>query len=138
MAPALGLTIQSLNANELESALDAAAQERVGALVVPASTYTRLGQRIAEFAAKERVPVFSLSYGSVRRHFGLIAYGPDWRDMNRRAAMYVDKILRGAKPADLPVQRPTKFRLVVNLKTAKALGITIPPTVLYKATRVIK
>ncbi len=141
MAPALGLTIQSLvlrHADQLESELEAAAQQRAGALIVPAAMYTRLGQRIAEFAAEERVPVFSLSYGSVRRHFGLIAYGPDWRDMNRRAATYVDKILRGAKPADLPVQRPAKFRLVVNLKTAKQLGITIPPTVLYKATRVIK
>ncbi len=138
MAPALGLTIQSLNANELESALEAAARERAGALVVPASTYTRLGQRIAEFAAKERVPVFSLSYGSVRRHFGLLAYAPDWADMNRRAATYVDKILRGAKPADLLVQRPAKFRLVVNLKTAKQLGITIPPKILYQATKVIK
>ena len=141
MAPALGLTIQSLilrHADELESELEAAAQERAGALIVPASTYTRLGRRIAEFAAEYRMPVFSLSYGSVRRHFGLISYGPDWADMNRRAATYVDKILRGAKPADLPVQLPAKFRLVVNLKTAKALGITIPPTVLYKATRVIK
>ncbi|MEE8291699.1 MAG: ABC transporter substrate binding protein, partial [Candidatus Tectomicrobia bacterium] len=83
-------------------------------------------------------PVFSLSYGSVRRHFGLLAYAPDWADMNRRAATYVDKILRGAKPADLPVQRPAKFRLVVNLKTAKQLGISIPPKILYRATKVIK
>jgi len=141
MAPALGLTIQSLavrHSDELESALEAAAQERAGALIVPAQMYQRLGQRIGDFAAKKRVPVFSLTGGSVRRHFGLLAYAPDWADMNRRAATYVDKILRGAKPADLPVQRPAKFRLVVNLKTAKALGITIPPTVLYKATRVIK
>ncbi len=141
MAPALGLTIQSLavrHNDELESALEAAAQDRAGALVVPAQMYQRLGQRIGDFAAKKRVPVFSLTGGSVRRHFGLLAYAPDWSDMSRRAATYVDKILRGAKPADLPVQRPAKFRLVVNLKTAKALGITIPPTVLYKATRVIK
>ena len=140
-APALGLRIQPLtlrHADELESALDTAVQERAGALIVPAQTYTRLGQRISKFVAKERVPVFSLSYGSVRRHFGLLAYSPDWSDMRIRAATYVDKILRGAKPSDLPVQRPQKFRMVVNLKTAKALGITIPPTVLYKATRVIK
>ncbi len=141
MAPTLGLTIQSLefrHSKELETALEAAAQERAGALMVPAAMYNRLGQRIAEFAVKNRVPVFSLSFGSVEKHFGLLAYAPDWIDMARRAATYVDKILRGAKPADLPVQRPTKFRLVVNLKTAKQLGITIPPNVLYQATKVIK
>jgi len=100
--------------------------------------YSRLGQRIAGFTVKNRVPVFSLSYSSVEKHFGLLAYAPDWRDMSRRAARFVDKILRGAKPSDLPVQRPAKFRLVVNLKTAKQLGITIPPNILYQATKVIK
>ncbi len=141
MAPALGLTIQSLSlrhAEKLESALEAAAQERAGALVVPAAMYSRLGHRIARFAVKNRVPVFSLSSGSVEKHFGLLAYAPDLSDMARQAATYVDKILKGAKPWDLPVQRPAKFRLVVNLKTAKQLGITIPPNILYQATKVIK
>ena len=141
VAPALGLTIQSLSlrhAEKLESALEAAAQERAGALVVPAAMYSRLGHRIARFAVKNRVPVFSLSSGSLEKHFGLLAYAPDWSDMARQAATYVDKILKGAKPWDLPVQRPAKFRLVVNLKTAKQLGITIPPNILYQATKVIK
>ena len=141
IAPALGLTIQSLelrHAEDIESVLEAATQERASALVVPAQMYSRLGKRIAEFAAENRVPVFSLSYGSVEKHFGLLAYAPDWREMGRRAAIYVDKILKGAKPWDLPVQRPAKFRLVVNLKTAKQLGITIPPNILYQATKVIK
>ncbi len=140
-APALGLTIQSLaarHAEELESALEAAAQERVGALVVLGGTYSRLGRPIAEFAAKNRMPVFSPNWPLVEKYFGLLGYGPDWPDMYRRAATYVDKILKGAKPADLPVQRPVKFVLVVNLKTAKQLGITIPPNVLYQATKVIK
>ncbi len=140
-APALGLTIQSLEGRhkeELESVLEAAAQKHSGALVVPAGLYTRLGPRIAEFAVKNRIPVFSLSSRSVRKHFGLLAYAPDWNQMNRRAAWYVDQILKGATPADLPVERPRKFNLVVNLKTAKQLGITIPPAVLYRADKVIK
>ncbi len=141
VAPALGLTIQSLEfrpGEEIESVLEAAVQERAGALMVVTGMYRSSGRQIAEFVAKNRVPAFSISRGSVERYFGLIGYGPDWSDMYRRAATYVDKILKGAKPEDLLVQRPVKFSLVVNLKTAKQLGITIPPEVLYRATKVFK
>ncbi len=140
-APALGLTIQLLESRppeKIESAFEAAAQERAGALLVIGTTYSRFGRRIAEFAAKNRVPVFSPNWPLVEKYFGLLGYGPDWPDMYRRAATYVDKILKGAKPADLPVQRPVKFKLVVNLKTANQLGITIPREVLYRADKVIK
>ncbi len=116
---------------EIESAFEAAAQERAGALVVKGAMYSRLGRPIAVFAAKNRVHAFSTNWPLAEKYFGLIGYGSDWPDMYRRAATYVDKILKGAKPADLPVQRPAKFRLGVNLKTAKQLGITIPPEVLY-------
>ena len=141
VAPALGLTIQSLalrHPNEIDSVLEAAAQERAGALLVMGRVYITFGRRIAEFAAKNRVPVFSIRSPSVEKHFGLLAYAPDRIDTFRRAATYVDKILKGAKPSDLPVQRAAKFNLVVNLKTAKQLGITIPPNILYQATKVIK
>ncbi len=141
IAPTLGLTIQSLayrHPEEFESALEAAAQERAGALVVPSSIYNIFGRQIAAFAAKNRVPVFSTSRSGVKERFGLLAYIPAWSDMFRGAATYVDKILRGANPADLPVQRPVKFNLIINLKTAKQLGITIPPSILYRADKVIK
>src|SRR6266511_1740161 len=140
-APSLALTIRFFerrNPVDFESALQAVARERVGALIVPALAYDQNGPRIAEVAAQARLPVFSLSDIAVERHFGLLAYGPDWLDMYRRAATYVDKILRGAQPADLPVQQPMKFNLTVNLKTAKQLGITIPPVVLLQATKVIE
>ena len=141
-APSLALTIRVFehrtNPAEFESALQAVARERVGALIIQASTHSANGPRIAEVAAKARLPVFSLSDTAVERHFGLLAYGPDWLDMYRRAATYVDKILKGAKPADLPVQQPAKFNLIVNLKTARQLGITIPPIVFHQATKVIE
>ena len=140
-APALGLTIQSLsarNAEELESALDTAAQERAGALLVVNTTYNLWKRPIAECAAKNRMPVFSANGRLVETHFGLLAYGPDWTDMHRRAATFVNKILKGTKPADLPVERPRKFELVINLKTAKQLDLTIPPNLLARANKVIK
>jgi len=147
VAPALGFTIQSLEFNhflevelrpgKIEGVLEAAAKERAGALVVMPAMYTILGRQIAAFAMKYRVPVFSVQ-NAVEKHFGLLAYTYSTDDMSRRAAIYVDKILKGAKPADLPVERPRKFELVINLKTAKQIGVTIPPEVLARADRVIK
>ncbi len=130
--PTLGLTIQPFKS------LEAVAQERPGALLVPGTRHSRYRRQLAELTAKNRVPVFSPNWPLVEKHFGLLGYGPDWVDMYRRAARYVDKILKGAKPADLPVEPPRKFNLEINLKTAKKLGITIPPNVLYQATKVIK
>jgi putative ABC transport system substrate-binding protein len=148
VAPAFGLTIQSLEFNhyleaelrsdKLEGVLEAAAKERAAALVVMPAMYNILGRRIAAFATKNRMPVFSTHTHAVEKHFGLLAYTYHTNDMSRRAAPYVDKILKGAKPADLPVERPRKFELVINLKTAKQIGLTIPPNVLARADRVIK
>jgi putative ABC transport system substrate-binding protein len=144
-ARTLGITIQSLaldgtkeREGGLGRALEDAHRNKAGALLVPGTTYSRFGRPIAEFAAKNRVPVFSVNFPLVETHFGLLGYGPDWSDMYRLAAMYVDKILKGAKPADLPVERPRKFILVINLKTAKQIGVAIPQSLLFRADKVIK
>jgi putative ABC transport system substrate-binding protein len=92
---------------------------------------------VAELALKHRLPAASMETGFAEAG-GLLSYGPNVPDSHRRAAIYVDKILKGAKPADLPVEQPTTFELVVNLRTAKALGLTIPPSVLVRADRVIQ
>jgi putative ABC transport system substrate-binding protein len=140
-ARALGLQVQLLKArgpDELEGAFAAMTRERASALLVQVDVIFALhARRIADLAAKRRVPAM---YGS-REHVevgGLMSYAPNVPDLFRRAATYVDKILKGAKPADLPVEHPTKFELVVNLKTAKALGLTIPPSLLLRADQVIE
>jgi len=126
------------NADDFESALSAVREQQAGALVVIADVLTiQNRERIASLAIKNRLPTIS-EFRDFAISGGLAAYGPDAIDIARRAAGYVDKILRGAKPADLPVEQPTKYELVINLKTAKALGLTIPPSLLLRADQVIE
>ncbi len=140
-ARAMGLRLQPLEARgpkQIDSAFRATTKDRAGALVVLADAML-VNQRthIAELAAKRRLPAV---YG-VREYAeagGLMAYSANRLDSYRRAATYVDKILKGAKPADLPVEQPTRFELVINLKTAKALGLRIPQSVLIRADQVIQ
>jgi len=137
----LGMQLQVLkvrNPSELERAFAAVIRERADGLIMLSDRlFFKVRGRIAEFAAKHRVPTIHRAK-EFTEVGGLMSYGPNTTDMYRRAAILVDKILKGAKPADLPVERPTKFDLVINLKTAKQLGITIPPEILYQATKVIK
>jgi ABC-type uncharacterized transport system substrate-binding protein len=115
-----------------------ATRARAGALaIMPDPLFAGNLKRIADLAAKSRLPsIFHLT--EFVSSGGLVAYGVDRSDQFRRAATYVDKILKGAKPADLPVEQPTKFELIINLKTAKQIGLTIPPNVLARADKVIK
>jgi putative ABC transport system substrate-binding protein len=140
-APTLGMTVQPLevrNPADLDPAFEAMTRERADALVVQGDPFTMTQRsRILDLASKHRLPVISVFEDFVSAG-GLMSYGPDRLDMFRRAAVYVDKILKGAKPADLPVEQPTKFELVINLKAAKQIGLTIPPNVLARADRVIK
>jgi putative tryptophan/tyrosine transport system substrate-binding protein len=140
-ASSLGVQLQFLEArgpNEFEAAFAAMARERAGALlVVPDAVFGLHRARLQDLVAKSHLPAM---YG-LREHTevgGLMSYAVDLRDSFRRSATYVDKILKGAKPADLPVEQPTKFELVINLKTAKALGLTIPQSVLLRADEVIQ
>jgi len=125
--------------DEMEAAFSAMAKDRPGALIVQPTLIAPLGYgpRIAEQAINHRLPTVSDGFGFAETG-GLMFYGPDTATMHRRAAVYVDKILKGAKPADLPVEQPTKFELIINTKTAKRLSLTIPPSVLARADRVIK
>src|SRR5262249_23639474 len=119
-AQALGLTIQSLavqHPDEIEHLLEAAAQERADALVVWGILYNPFGPGIAAFASTHRVPVVSNNAAAVEQHFGLMSYNVDPIDTHRRVASYVDKIFKGAQPGDLPIERPDKLDLVINLKT---------------------
>ena len=140
-ARSLGLQLLLLAArgpNEFDGAFAAMAKERVGALLVLSDViFNSHRTRLADLAARSRLPA---AYG-VRESVeagGLMCYGPDFRDLYRQSATYVDKILRGAKPADLPVEQPTKFELVINLKTAKALGLEVPPMLVARADEVIE
>jgi putative ABC transport system substrate-binding protein len=139
-AQALGVRLQTLearNPQEIDSAFAALTSERAGALLIlPDGVFLSQRSQIAELAAKRRLPSMYL----VREYAeagGLMSYGPNFLDLMRRAAIFVDKILKGAKPADLPVAQPTTFELVINLRTAKAIGLTIPPSLLQRADQII-
>jgi putative ABC transport system substrate-binding protein len=143
VAKILGVTIQfaemqARNDKDLEDALGAVITERANALLVtPHPFFADRRHRIIDFAARHKLPAIYSSQSFVADG-GLMSYGPSGQDLWRRAAVYVDKILKGAKPADLPVEQPTKFELAINLKTAKQIGVTIPPNVLARADRVIR
>jgi putative tryptophan/tyrosine transport system substrate-binding protein len=140
-AQILGIQLQSIEVrgpDELDSALSVATRQRVGALITVEDPLTfGLRKRIADFAASDRLPAI---HGL--REFvdagGLMSYGTNQADLYRRGASYVERILKGARPSELPVQQPTKFELVINLKTAKALGLTVPDSVLARADEVIE
>jgi putative ABC transport system substrate-binding protein len=140
-AHALGLQLRAVEVRDptdFDSAFSAVARERAGALVVlPDALFRDQQRRILDLAAKTRLPAIYWSRDLVEAG-GLMAYGANFPDVFRQAATFVDKILKGAKPADLPVEQPAKFELIVNRKTAKALGLTIPQTLLLRADQVIE
>jgi putative tryptophan/tyrosine transport system substrate-binding protein len=141
VAARLNVAVQPLPVNgpgDFEAAFEAAAKRGAGGLITLDDPFTIIHRvRIVDLALKHRLPAV---YGvePLSEAGGLMFYGPDRRDQNRRAGIYVDKILRGAKPAELPVERPDKYDLVVNLKTAQAIGIAIPQSLLLRANRIIR
>ena len=141
-ARSLSLRLQVLKVgspDDFGTAFTEAQRNRADALVILASPFLYAHRtHLVELAAKHRLPTMYNQADWVVGSGGLMSYGPNLADMFRRAATYVDKILRGTKPADLPVEQPTKFELIINLKTAKQIGITIPQSVLYRADNVIK
>jgi len=140
-ASALGLQLQSLEVRgppDFAGAFDAATRDRADALVVlPDGLINSHRQQIVDFATASRLPGM-YPYREFVDAGGLMSYAPSYVDLFRRAAVYVDRMLQGAKPADLPVEQPTKFELVLNMKTAQALGITFPPTLLILADEMIR
>jgi len=141
VAQGMGLKIQSqevLEPSDLERAFSALARERADALIVLDEAWTLLhAKRVAELAIKHRLATMH-SFREAAVAGGLMSYGPSLGEMLSISATYVEKILKGAKPGDLPVEQPTKFELVINLKTAKALGLTIPQSILIRADQVIE
>jgi putative ABC transport system substrate-binding protein len=140
-APSFGVEVRPVgvrDADEIERTVTAFARSSNGGLIVTASSLTAAHRkRIIALAARHRLPaVYALRYFATSG--GLVSYGPDTTDPFRHAADYIDRILKGEKPADLPVQAPTKYKLVINLKTARALGLTVPATLLARADEVIE
>ena len=140
-ARALGVRLQFVEArgpDDFDRAFSDMTRAHAGALtLLPSNMFLREHRRLVDLAAKNRLPAVYTSREFVDAG-GLMSYGANTADLFRRAATYVDKILKGAKPGDLPVEQPTKFELVINLKTAKALGLTIPPSLLQRADEVIQ
>ena len=141
VAPSVGVEVSPINgrdASEIERAIAAFARTANGGLIVTASALAGVHRDLLiTLAARHKLPAVYSNRVAVTAG-GLISYGADLVDQYRRAAEYVDRILKGEKPADLPVQAPTKYELVINLKTAKALGIEVPPTLLARADEVIE
>ena len=142
MAPRVGLEVASLpfqdSSDDIESAVATFAQKPTGGLIVlPTTINNSLRHRIIAVAARYRLPAV-YPFANYAADGGLISYGVDAGDVFHRGASYIDRILKGEKPADLPVQAPTKFELVINLRTAKAAGFTVPPTLLSQADQVIE
>jgi putative ABC transport system substrate-binding protein len=137
----LGIKLQAVEVRspeELEAGLRAVAAGKPDALIVVPSRLLNLNlKRIATFALEQRLPSVSM-WSAFTEVGGLMTYGPDVPSMVKRSAYHVDKVLKGAKPADLPMERPTRFELVVNLKTARALGLTVPESLRLRADRVIE
>jgi putative tryptophan/tyrosine transport system substrate-binding protein len=141
-AKAFGVKLQYLDVlgpKDIETAFRAASKGRAEAVLMIVAGPVASGHRteISQLAVKNRLPVIYSNRASVEAG-GLMTYGVNVNDLDRRAATYVDKILKGAKPAELPVEQPTKFEFIINLKTAKQIGLIIPPNVLVRADRVIK
>ena len=140
-AAALGVQLQPVEVRgpqDLDRAFTTIKEARPdGLIIVPDRFLLTYRKSIVHFMAEHRLPGM-FPFREFVEEGGLLAYGPDYTDMYRRAATYVVKILRGAKPADLPMEQPTKFEFVINLKTAQTLGLTIPPTLLFQADAVIR
>jgi len=130
--------VEMRGSGDLDNAFRAVIDRGCDALYVVSSRHTVLNiPSIVDFATRNKLPLAG-GWGAWARAGGLLSYGPNINDMTRRVVNYLDKILKGAKPADLPVQQPTKFELVVNTKAAKALGLEVPPTLLARADEVIE
>jgi putative tryptophan/tyrosine transport system substrate-binding protein len=140
MAPSVGVDVRPVNVNdpvEIERRVAAFAQSANGGLIVTASAMSGVHRNlIAMLAARHKLP--SVSSGRFAAAGVVVSYGPNLSDQYRQAAGYVDRILKGEKPADLPVQAPTRYELIINMKTARQLGLTVPPTLLARADDVIE